>query len=155
MEPVRETAVNVKPVPTPVKPIETYEVGQIITLEDVYYDFNKATIRGDASSALDNLVNILSQYPSMEIELYSHTDSRGNHTYNEQLSQKRANAAIQYLMSRGIAPNRLSSKGLGELSLKNHCADGVECSESEHQENRRTEVKITNLAPDVKVEYRE
>jgi len=154
VESVREAVVNVKPVPTAITPIETYEVGEIITLEDVYYDFNKATIRGDASSALDNLVNILSQYPSMEIELYSHTDSRGNHTYNEQLSQKRANSAVQYLINRGIAATRLSSKGYGEWELKNHCADGVECSEREHQENRRTEVKIINLAPDVKVEYR-
>lgn len=154
----RDPIVNVKPTPAPVivdpVPVETYEVGQVITLEDVYYDFNKATIRGDASTALDNLVNILTQYPSMEIELYSHTDSRGNPTYNEQLSQKRANAAVQYLINRGIDRNRVGGKGYGELLLKNHCADGVDCSESEHQENRRTEVKITNLGSNVKVEYR-
>lgn len=156
--PVEEPIVNVRPIPTPTPEpeprIETYEVGQVITLEDVYYDFNKASIRGDASTALDNLVNILTQYPSMEIELYSHTDSRGNPTYNEQLSQKRANAAVQYLINRGITRNRIKGKGYGEQLLKNHCADGIDCSETEHQENRRTEVKITNLGANVKVEYR-
>jgi len=120
----------------------------------VLYDFNKATIRGDASTALDNLVNILTQYPSMEIELYSHTDSRGNPIYNERLSQKRANSAVQYLINQGISRNRVSGKGYGEWLLKNHCEDGVKCSEAEHQKNRRTEVKIINLDADVKVEYR-
>ena len=151
VETVKEPIVNVKPTPTP---IETYEVGQVITLEDVLYDFNKATIRGDASAALDNLVNTLKQHPSMEIELYSHTDSRGNPFYNERLSQKRANSAVQYLINHGISSNRVSGKGYGEWLLKNHCADGVKCSETEHQKNRRTEVKIINLASDVKVEYR-
>lgn len=155
-ENVNEPIVNVKPTSTPdyTSSVDGYEVGQVLTLEDVFYDFNKATIRGDASAALDNLVNILTNYPSMKIELSSHTDSRGNPVYNEKLSQKRADAAVSYLIERGIPSNRLSSKGYGEWLLKNQCAEGVECSEAEHQQNRRTEVKITNLGSDVKVEYR-
>lgn len=159
---VESPPVNVKPTPAPeiieTEPIDlnpTYKVGQVITLEDVYYDFNKATIRGDASQALDNIVNILNEYPSMQIELYSHTDSRGDRVYNEKLSQRRAEAAVQYITSRGIAKNRLTGKGYGEWLLKNDCKDGVKCNEQQHQENRRTEVKITKLDADVKVEYRE
>ena len=133
---------------------ETFKVGQVITLEDVYYDFNEATISRDASNALDNLVTILSQYPSMEIQLFSHTDSRGDKIYNEHLSQKRAEAAVEYIVSRGISRSRLSGKGYGEWLLKNDCGDNVDCEEWQHQENRRTEVKITKLDANVKVNYR-
>lgn len=154
--------VNVKPTPAPIivesSPVtieETnYKVGQVITLEDVFYDFNKATIRGDASQALDNIVQILKQYPSMEIELYSHTDSRGDRMYNEDLSQRRASSAVKYIVARGISAHRLTGKGYGEWLLKNDCGDGVDCSEAQHQENRRTEVKITKLDADVEVRYR-
>lgn len=148
---------TIKTVPTPpvnIKPTETLKIGQVITLEDVYYDFNKATIRGDASKSLDNLIDLLQRYPSMKIELYSHTDSRGDNLYNEQLSQRRATAAVQYIQSKGIASNRLIGKGFGENLLKNNCADGVDCEEWQHQENRRTEVKITYLDADVEVKYR-
>lgn len=147
----------IKSVPAPpvnVKPTETLKVGQVITLDDVFYDFNKATIRGDASQSLDHLIDLLQRYPSMEIELYAHTDSRGNDQYNTQLSQKRAEAAIQYIQARGITSNRLIGKGFGEASLKNNCGDGMDCEEWQHQENRRTEVKITQLDADVQVEYR-
>ena len=147
----------VKSVPNPpvnVRPTEILKVGQVITLEDVYYDFNKASIRGDASTSLDHLIGLLQQYPSMEIELYAHTDSRGDDGYNEQLSQRRAESAVQYIAARGIARNRLIGKGYGESQLKNDCADGVNCEEWQHQENRRTEVKITQLDANVKVEYR-
>ena len=147
----------IEPAPVPpvnVKPTEILKVGQVITLENVYYDFNKAIIRGDASESLDHLIDLLQQYPSMEIELYSHTDSRGNDEYNEQLSQRRAEAAVQYITTRGIPRNRLIGKGYGEALLKNDCADGINCEEWQHQENRRTEVKITQLDTNVKVEYR-
>jgi len=157
VKPAPAPVVNVKPTPVPVvetKPATTYKVGQVITLEDVYYDFNKATIRGDASKALDNIVNLLNEYPSMQIELYSHTDSRGDRIYNENLSQRRAESAVRYITSRGIPKSRLKGKGYGEWLLKNDCGDGVACEEWQHQQNRRTEVKITKLDADVKVEYR-
>lgn len=151
--------VNVKPTTTPViveteSNLPTYKVGQVIELDNVYYDFNKATIRGDASDELDRVVSILNQYPSMEIQLLSHTDSRGDLIYNENLSQRRAESAVGYIVSRGIDRNRLTGKGYGEWLLKNDCKDGVNCNDAQHQENRRTEIKIVKLDADVEVKYR-
>ncbi|HHS95147.1 MAG TPA: OmpA family protein, partial [Phaeodactylibacter sp.] len=87
-------------------------------------------------------VGILNKYPTMKIELSSHTDSRGTRAYNEALSRKRAEAALKYLVARGIAPERLQVVGHGESQIRNRCTDGVDCSEKEHQFNRRTEIKI-------------
>jgi outer membrane protein OmpA-like peptidoglycan-associated protein/tetratricopeptide (TPR) repeat protein len=147
-------AVNIKPSTAPNKTTNTYKVGQIITLENVYYDFNKASIRGDASESLNKVVELLKEYPSMEIQLLSHTDARGKARYNKRLSQKRANAAVQYLIAKGIQPKRLSGIGYGEEQLKNHCDDDVDCDEKAHQENRRTEIKITKLDKEVEIRYR-
>ena len=90
----------------------------------------------------------------MEIELISHTDSRGYGDYNQRLSDQRAISAKQYLMAKGIAENRIVARGAGEIRLRNKCSDGVKCSETEHQYNRRTEVIVTKInEPAVKVEY--
>lgn len=80
--------------------------------------------------------------PNIWIELGSHTDSRGNDQYNQWLSQSRANSAVQYIIDRGIAKNRITAKGYGENRLKNNCANGVKCTEAQHQLNRRTEFTI-------------
>lgn len=120
-------------------------VGNVISLQDVYYNFDKYDIREDASKDLDHLYNLMVQYPSLEVELMSHTDSRGSNAYNKTLSANRANAAMQYLIKRGIAAHRMTSNGYGETQLKNRCADGTECTEVEHQQNRRTEVKVTKF----------
>jgi len=128
----------------PVKTFEGTEIkqGAVITLKDIYYDYNKYNIRPDARVVLDKVVNLMNQYPSLEIELASHTDSRGNNQYNQTLSQNRAQSAVEYIVSRGIAGSRLRAGGYGESQLTNHCADGVKCSEQEHQSNRRTEVRV-------------
>ena len=84
----------------------------------------------------------MSKNPEMKIELSSHTDARGNDAYNEDLSQRRAESAKRWLVSRGIKEDRIVAKGYGEKVLLNKCANGVECTEEEHQENRRTEFKI-------------
>lgn len=81
----------------------------------------------------------------MKIELRSHTDSRATAGYNLKLSENRAKSAAAYLYSKGIAKDRITSKGYGETKLINKCADGVPCSEAEHQVNRRTEFKILKL----------
>ena len=83
--------------------------------------------------------------PTLEIELASHTDSRGTDKYNQDLSQRRAQSVVDYLVSRGIARDRMVAKGYGESRLINKCADGVSCSEAEHQQNRRTEFTITSF----------
>jgi peptidoglycan-associated lipoprotein len=118
------------------------EINKPIRLENIYYDFDKANIRPDAAVELDKLVKIMQDNPTMWIELGSHTDSRGNDEYNQWLSQRRANSAVQYIIDRGISKNRITAKGYGESQLLNRCANGVKCSEAEHQLNRRTEFKI-------------
>lgn len=119
-----------------------FRVGQTFELENIYYDFDKYNIRPDAAAILDELVRTLRDNPTLKIELSSHTDSRGSHAYNETLSQRRAQSAVDYLVSRGIARDRMVAKGYGETQLVNRCADGVACSPAEHQANRRTEVTV-------------
>lgn len=119
-----------------------FQVGQTFELKNIYYDFDKYNIRPDAAVILDELVQIMKEHPTLKIELSSHTDSRGSHAYNEVLSQRRAQSAVDYLVSRGIARDRMVAKGYGETRLVNHCADGVSCSREEHQANRRTEVTV-------------
>ncbi len=119
-----------------------FQVGQTFELENIYYDFDKHDIRPDAAAILDGLVRTLRDNPTLKIELSSHTDSRGTHAYNEALSQRRAQSAVDYLVSRGIARDRMVAKGYGETRLVNRCADGVPCSRAEHQANRRTEVTV-------------
>ena len=86
------------------------------------------------SSKTDSFVT----YPDIKIEIGSHTDSRQHRKYNKLLSQRRADATMAYLIKRGIAPERLTAKGYGESQLVNQCADGIICTEAEHQQNRRS-----------------
>jgi len=114
-----------------------------IVLENIYYDFNKADIRTDAQPTLNELANTLRLNPALKIELSSHTDCRGPDRYNEDLSQQRAQSAVDYLISREIAPERLIAKGYGETAPRADC-NCSRCSEEEHQQNRRTSFKIIN-----------
>lgn len=116
--------------------------GDVIELKSIYYDYDKWDIRADAAADLRDLVLIMKKYPSMEIELSSHTDIRGSDAYNNTLSTKRADSAKKYLVNKGIRASRIVAKGYGESKLKNPCKV---CSESDHQQNRRTEVTITQL----------
>ncbi|WP_316804249.1 OmpA family protein [Pedobacter nototheniae] len=113
-----------------------------IRIDNIYYDFDKWNIRPEAALELDKLVAIMKANETIWIELGSHTDSRGSDAYNLWLSQKRADAAVDYILSRGIQRNRITAKGYGETQLVNKCANGVKCTEAEHQLNRRTEFKI-------------
>lgn len=117
-------------------------VGDKFVLEDIYYDFDKSNIRKDASLVLNRLVRTLRDNPTLKIELSSHTDSRGDDRYNDKLSQRRAQSAVDYLVEQGIDRNRLVAKGYGERRLVNRCSNGVSCSAAEHQANRRTEIEI-------------
>jgi peptidoglycan-associated lipoprotein len=123
--------------------LERIEIDKTIRLENIYYDFNRSDIRADAALELDKLIKLMKDNPTVWLEIGSHTDSRGNDQYNQWLSQSRANAAVQYLIDRGVNKNRIDAKGYGESSLLNKCANGVKCTEAEHQLNRRTEFKIT------------
>jgi outer membrane protein OmpA-like peptidoglycan-associated protein len=119
-----------------------YGEGDIFQLKNIYYDLNKFFIRADAARELNHVVDLLKEYPQMKIELRSHTDARSSDAYNTRLSENRARAAMDYLVSRGIPASRLSANGYGESEIINGCVDGVNCSEHEHQQNRRTEFKI-------------
>ncbi|MCZ4245117.1 OmpA family protein [Pedobacter punctiformis] len=122
--------------------LEPIVINKPIKIENIYYDFDKSNIRPDAAKELDKLVKIMQDNPTIWIELGSHTDSRGKDQYNQWLSQSRANSAVQYIIDRGIGKNRITAKGYGESQLVNRCANGVKCSEADHQANRRTEFKI-------------
>lgn len=117
------------------------KVDQVVRLENIFYDYNKANIRPDAAIELDKLVQTLVDNPSVAIELSSHTDCRGKDAYNLSLSQKRAKSAVDYLISKGIASDRLKSKGYGESKPSESCAC-EKCSDEQHQRNRRTEFKV-------------
>jgi outer membrane protein OmpA-like peptidoglycan-associated protein len=116
--------------------------GKVFQLKNILYDFDKANIRTDAAIILNELVQIMHENPTLKIELGSHTDSRGTVEYNRDLSQRRAQSVVDYLVTRGIARSRMVAKGYGESKLINRCSDGVECSDEEHQANRRTEFMV-------------
>jgi outer membrane protein OmpA-like peptidoglycan-associated protein len=120
-----------------------------IEIPNIYYDLGKATIRKDAAVELDKVVEFLNDNPMISIELGSHSDSRGGARMNQSLSQRRAESAVAYIIKHGVAKNRITAKGYGESKLKNKCKDGVKCSEKMHQENRRTEIRITKIKSDL------
>ncbi|WP_080057822.1 OmpA family protein [Spirosoma aerolatum] len=122
--------------------IAMFKKGDIIKIDNIYYDLNKSAIRPDAAVELDKVVALMKKYPTMSIEMRSHTDSRASAKYNATLSGNRAKAAVSYIKSKGIAAKRMTAKGYGESQLLNKCKDGVNCPEEDHQQNRRTEIKI-------------
>ena len=119
--------------------------GDVVEIENIYFDYGKSNIRSDARVELDKLVKLMREYPKMKIELGSHTDSRSPSDFNQKLSDERAKASSDYLFKRGISRSRVEYKGYGETILVNNCVDGVQCSEAEHQRNRRTEIKILQM----------
>ena len=90
-------------------------------------------------------MKLLKDNPTVEIEMGSHTDSRGSDKYNQVLSDKRALAAVRYLIYKGIDANRLTWKGYGETVPLNECVNHVKCDEEKYQQNRRTEFKVTKM----------
>ena len=116
--------------------------GDVIRIDNIYYDLDKSAIRPDAAAELDKTLDLFKKYPTLKIELRSHTDCRAPDDYNMKLSQRRAQAAVTYLISRGVDAKQLVAKGYGETMPVNRCVDGVPCSDAEHQANRRTEFKI-------------
>ncbi len=143
---------SVEPPPSADFP-STIKEGTVFQLPNIYYNFNDASIRPDAKIDLDALASFLTKFPDIEIEVSSHTDSRGGSRYNRQLSQKRAENAVKYLVSKGIDGSRMVPVGYGESQLRNKCSDGVVCTELEHQYNRRTEVKITKMDREINIEF--
>lgn len=121
------------------------DIGKLLNLKPIYFDLGKANIRPDAAKELDKVVKAMNENPGIRIELGSHTDSRGTAASNLTLSEKRAQSAAQYLYSKGIAHDRIVSKGYGDTQPLNQCVKGVKCTEQEYQLNRRTEFKILSV----------
>lgn len=114
--------------------------------EMIHFDFDKSYIRPDAAVELKKLVEVMNEYPDMVIKIESHTDSRGSDVYNEYLSDKRAKSTRDYIISQGIAPERIESAiGYGEYRLLNECDGSVSCTEEKHYLNRRSEFIIVKM----------
>jgi len=112
----------------------------------IFFDFDKSYIRNDASEELDKLVEVMTEYPNMKIKIESHTDSRGKKAYNKYLSDRRAKSTREYIVSKGIAPERIESAiGYGEERLLNECDGSVACTEKQHFLNRRSEFIIVSM----------
>ena len=118
------------------------QVGKAIVLKNIFYDYDKSFIREDAKPDLYKLIQFMNDNPDVNVLLSSHTDSRGSDEYNRALSQRRAEAAVNFIVANGISKNRITAKGYGESRLVNGCSNGVKCSEEDHQQNRRTEFEI-------------
>ncbi len=116
--------------------------GKPINLKNIHYDLDKYFIRDDAKAELNKLVQFMKDNPKVNVELSSHTDSRASDDYNKTLSQNRANSAVEFLISKGINGSRLKAIGYGETKLLNKCSNGIDCTESQHQVNRRTEMRV-------------
>ena len=121
------------------------DLARAFGIELIYFDLDKSNIRKNAAVDLAKIMDVMQQYPTMKIDVRSHTDSRQTHDYNKRLSDRRARSTIAWLVKHGIAPSRLTGTGYGETQLVNGCSDGVKCSEIEHQLNRRSEFIITDL----------
>ncbi|MGI9158503.1 MAG: OmpA family protein, partial [Saprospiraceae bacterium] len=134
----------------PANPVQVFELEIVldkiyrnveVVLENIYYDYDKWDIRPDAEPTLNRLAEVLKQNPSVRIQLGSHTDCRGNDDYNQELSQRRAQSAVNYLIGRGIVPDRLRAVGYGETQPADSCPC-ARCTEAQHQANRRTTFKV-------------
>ena len=114
------------------------------TVIPIFYELASARLTPASTRVIDETLLPILNDSNVSIEIMSHTDSRGNDDYNMSLSQQRANSVVNYLVGKGISRSRLSARGFGESRLANRCANGVECSESQHQKNRRTEFRVLN-----------
>ncbi|MCW5909151.1 MAG: OmpA family protein [Chitinophagales bacterium] len=115
-----------------------------IVIPNIYYDYDKATLRSESKLVLDTVFIFFRENPDLTIEIGSHTDSRGSDAYNLKLSQARAQSVVDYFIQKGIPAERLLAKGYGETKLVNNCSNGVNCTEEEHQKNRRTTFRVVS-----------
>ncbi len=131
--------------------LDRLEKNKIFVLKNIYFEYDKADIRNDAAKELDKLVVLLNDNPEIKIEMGSHTDSVASEVYNIELSQRRAESTVNYLIRKGIAQERLVAKGYGESRpiARNTNPDGSDNSDG-RQKNRRTEFKILEIGPMIK-----
>ncbi|MFT5885454.1 MAG: outer membrane protein OmpA-like peptidoglycan-associated protein [Arcticibacterium sp.] len=123
-----------------------FKVGDVVKLDNIYYETKDYQLATSSKNDLDQLVKVMDAYPQMIIEIFSHTDSRGNSEENLELSQKRANEVKDYLIKKGVSKLRMRAIGVGENFPVNKCGDGIQCTEGEYRRNRRTEFKILQIS---------
>lgn len=140
---VVEQTIVLEPNVVQIKPGD--DLFKVLNLNPIYFNLDKSDIRPDALVELSKILVVLEDNPTMKIDIRSHTDSRASKAYNERLSDDRAKSTRAWLIKAGINPNRLTAKGYGESQLVNKCADGVSCTEQEHQANRRSEFIVLEL----------
>jgi len=135
-----------KPLPKMNVKIEPMVIDKPVRLENIYYAFNSWEITSKSAYILDGLVKLLNENPEIDVEIGSHTDTRGDFDINKYVSQQRANAVVHYLIQKGISPKRLSAKGYGKEKPLIHCGNDTACTEEDHSQNRRTEFKILKIS---------
>jgi outer membrane protein OmpA-like peptidoglycan-associated protein len=118
-------------------------LNNFIITETLYYELGQTSLSPDAKLLVEKIKKVLDSYPDYNLKVTSHTDSQGDDGSNLQLSIKRAEAVIEYFNVLGIKQDRLSAVGKGEIEIRNRCKNGVDCSDKEHEYNRRTEFKFT------------
>ena len=136
--------------PEPVVAVELTEENEVTgaqqlrDVSNIYFDFDRSEILPQAEVVLDRVVKIMKDYPRLELEIGSHSDARGSDQYNMDLSERRAAATLEYIVSKGIDRSRLSSKGYGESMPLNECTKPDMCTEEQYAKNRRSEFKVMN-----------
>ncbi len=138
-QPKPEPKPEPKPAPAPPKHVTPACVGEIFK---VYFGFDKWDLNATSKAELDRLAKDMQDNPSVNLEMKSHTDSRGPASYNMKLSEKRGKSVLDYLTAKGISSSRINAQAFGETQPVNKCRDGVKCTEAEYQLNRRTETLI-------------
>ena len=129
--------------------LDRIDMNRNIVIQNIYYAYNSAAITEPSKKELGKVITLLKINPSLIVELGSHTDSRGSDDYNLKLSQQRAQAAVDYILaSNMVDASKLKAKGYGETKLVNKCVNGATCSEDQHLQNRRTELKIIGFTND-------
>lgn len=130
---------GIKPIEAALDPIDVIITETEVILNDIFFEYNKSNITKSGAFELDKLVQVMKNSPEMVIMVKSHTDSRGTDSFNMNLSERRAKSTVQYVISKGIAKERISGKGFGESEPKVQCEN---CTEEEHAKNRRSEFII-------------
>ena len=122
---------------------------QLDSLGGVYFDFDSSYLNGPSKRTLDAVAMLMLEHPKHTFEIHAHTDSRGPDSYNQWLSDRRAQRTLDYLVQKGVSSNRLEAIGHGESKLINNCVDGEFCTEEQHELNRRSEVMVIQIKTEV------
>jgi outer membrane protein OmpA-like peptidoglycan-associated protein/tetratricopeptide (TPR) repeat protein len=138
--PVARTKGGTVTIAADLQPIDAIVKEDQVTLNEIFFEFNKSNITREGAFELDKLIQAMNKYPSMVIMVKAHTDNRGSDVYNMALSDRRAKSTVQYVLSKGIKKDRIQGRGYGETEPKANC--GEACTEEQHAQNRRSEFLI-------------